>query len=373
MEPGVDQLREHLLREAAELAVVPRQAADAFARQAAELASRVRSARMVLFGLGAVGAPAEGHDVELDHAAFMRRLLDLGDYRLLVSVLPSIYRASKARGLPDDDNRIMLDVWIQALGVLLPGEYADPVRHLYRWMRDHHADWVRLAEERPAVPAGAAEWSEARAGLVDALVRGDQSGALELARRATTDPSMLRHLYTQAVTPALYEIGGLWETGEMTVAEEHRASEIMARVVDICSGALSPAGRTKGRAFVTAAPGERHSLGARIVADILEMDGWDVTYVGATSPAADLAYLAASTRPNVIGISVAMASNLPQLATLVRELRALPHLAGARIMVGGWLLVTEPDVWRLLGADAGATDADGALELASAWWAEQGG
>jgi methanogenic corrinoid protein MtbC1 len=184
---------------------------------------------------------------------------------------------------------------------------------------------------------------------------------------------MLRELYTEAVTPALYEIGALWETGQVTVGEEHRASEIMSRVVDICSQAFSHASRTKGRAFITAAPGERHTLGARIVADLLEIDGWDVDYVGATSPTADLVYLAANTGPDVIGISVAMPSNLPQLATLTRRLRALPQLGGARIMVGGWLLATEPDVWRLLGADAGAADADGAVQLAAGWWAARQG
>jgi methanogenic corrinoid protein MtbC1 len=368
-----DDLREHLLREAAGLPVAPQPAVDAFARQSLELASKVRSASMILAGLGAVSAPAEGHDAELRHAESMRRLLALGDYRLLVPMLPSIYRKSRARGFPDDDNRIMLDVWIQALGVLLPSEYADPIARLYRWMRDHHEDWVRLAEARSPMPTGAVAWSDARSSLVDALVRGDQSRALELARQATADPRKLRDLYTEAVTPALYEIGSLWETGQVTVAQEHRASEIMSRVVDVCSQAFSRSDRTKGRAFVSAAPGERHSLGARIVADILEIDGWDVTYVGATSPSDDLVHLAAATRPDVIGISVAMPSNLPRLAMLIRKMRELPHLASARIMVGGWLLVTEPDLWRLVGADAGAADAGGALELADAWWKAQQG
>ena len=41
-------------------------------------------------------------------------------------------------------------------------------------------------------------------------------------------------------------------------------------------------------------------------------------------------------------------------------------------MVGRWVLVMEPDVWRLLGADAGAADADGAVVLAAAWAAQRG-
>ena len=118
-------LRESLLREAEGLPVAPAGAVEAFAREAAGLAVRVRSARAVLSGVGAIEAPAEGQDVERDHAEFMRRLLEVGDYRLLVPVLPSVYAATRARGLPDDDNRLMADVWMQALGVLLPAEQAD--------------------------------------------------------------------------------------------------------------------------------------------------------------------------------------------------------------------------------------------------------
>jgi methanogenic corrinoid protein MtbC1 len=364
-------LRESLLREAAGLPAVPTTVAESYARRALDLSSWVRSARTLPGRPAAVDTPGEEHDVDLDHAEFMRRLLRTGDYRLLVPALTSAYKATRAHGLPDDGNRMMLDIWIRALDALLPRDDAGQITGPYRWIRDHHEDWRRLADAQTPLPAGAGAWSDACSSLVAALTRGDQSRALAVVQSAATDPGTLRTLYTEVVTPALYEIGARWETGEVTVAEEHRASEIMRRVIDICSQVFSWVGRTKGRALLTAAPGERHSLGARIVADLLEIDGWEVTFVGATSPIRDVAYLAASTEPHVIGISVAMPSNLPQLATLIRRLRELPHPERARIMVGGWLLVAEPDLWRLLGADGGASDADGAVELASTWWEER--
>lgn len=369
----VRDLRESLLREAAALPVASPSAVEAFAHEEAELVARVRSARGALSGAGAIGTLAGSHDVERDHAQFMRRLLLLGDYRLLVAVLPWIYMATRARGLRDEDNRLMADLWLHAMGLLLPGREAGPISELYRWMRDRHEEWIRLAgtEARPA-PQGSAVWRETRAELTDDLARGDQLAALSLAQRFVADPPTLRDLYTEAVTPAMYEIGRRWETGELSVAEEHRASEITSRIVDICYPALTQFRHTKGRALVTAAPGEQHSLGARIVADLLEADGWGVTYIGASAPAEDIVRLAGSLQPHLIGISVAIPSNLPQLAQLIRDLRRLPDPREARVMVGGWLQVLDPDLWRLLGADAGGVDAGGAVAAAAALWEGKG-
>ena len=263
----------------------------------------------------------------------------------------------------------MANVRLQALGLLLPGGEAGPVRELYRWMRDHHEEWVRLAEAgaRP-VPTGSAAWSEVRAELTDDLVRGDQLAALLLAQRFAEDPLTLRDLYTEAVTPAMYEIGRLWECDELSVTEEHRASEIMSRIVDICCPALSRYRHTKGRALITCAPGERHRLGARIVSDLLQIDGWDVTYIGESAPTAETADLAESLGAHIVGVSVAMPFNLPRLAALIRDLHARPRLEEARVIVGGWLLVLDPELWRLLGADAGSADAAGAVDAAASIW-----
>lgn len=367
----MSDLRESLLREAAALPIAPPDVVEAFARVEDELVARVSSARSVLSGVGVVEARDASQHAERDHARFMRRLLELGDYRLLVPVLPWACKAARARGLRDEDDRLMANVRLQALGLLLPGDEAGPVRELYRWMRDRHEEWVRLAEAgaRP-VPTGSEVWSEVRAEMTDDLVRGDQLAALLLAQRFAADPLTLRDLYTEAVTPAMYEIGRLWESGELSVTEEHRASEIMSRIVDICCPTMSRHRRTKGRALITCAPGERHRLGARIVSDLLEIDGWAVTYIGESAPVAATADLAESLGPHIVGISVAMPFNLPRLAALIRDLHARPRLEEARVIVGGWLLVLDPDLWRLLGADAGSADAAGAVDAAATIWEE---
>ena len=65
-----------------------------------------------------------------------------------------------------------------------------------------------------------------------------------------------------------------------------------------------------------------------------------------------------------------MPFNLPRLAKLIRDLRALPEPEDARVMVGGWLLVLDSDLWRILGADGGSAHAGGAVDDAAALWEE---
>jgi methanogenic corrinoid protein MtbC1 len=47
--------------------------------------------------------------------------------------------------------------------------------------------------------------------------------------------------------------------------------------------------QAKGKAVITAAPNEFYEIGAWMISDILEFDGWEVRYLGANTPVNDLA------------------------------------------------------------------------------------
>src|SRR5919202_960356 len=76
-------------------------------------------------------------------------------------------------------------------------------------------------------------------------------------------------------------------------------------------------------ALVTGTPGELHVLGARMVADFLEADGWEVIQLGASTPAPDLAELVDAERPQVVALSTATAGSLPGIVDVLGRLRQL--------------------------------------------------
>jgi methanogenic corrinoid protein MtbC1 len=118
-----------------------------------------------------------------------------------------------------------------------------------------------------------------------------------------------------------------------------------------------------GRTMVaTSVAGELHELGIRMVADFFEMDGWDTYYLGANTPAASVVQAAAERKAEVLGISATMTFHLhavEELITLARKTAGW----NTKIMVGGYPFHLEPDLWRQLGADLYAADAQQAIYL----------
>lgn len=201
---------------------------------------------------------------------------------------------------------------------------------------------------------------------LDALRRGDRRAALAVARAALDGGADIRDLYIQVFQHALYEIGRLWESNLLTVAQEHLATAITQSVMAQLAGAVSaapPLGRTL---VATCLGGEQHEIGIRMVADMFELEGWEVIYLGANVPAADVVAMLAERRTDLLAISVTLSGHLAAARELIAAVRATPAGAACRIIVGGQPLICLPELYKTLGADLTARDAREALERASA-------
>jgi methanogenic corrinoid protein MtbC1 len=168
-------------------------------------------------------------------------------------------------------------------------------------------------------------------GFVGAILHGDRALALELAHRAFVEHG-LAFVYEGLVTPALEEVGVLWESNALSVADEHVASAAAQAAV----AALYPQvhwPRRGPKAIVAAVEGEHHGIGARMTADLLALDGWDDVYLGPDVPPAALAAKARDESAVLVALSTTMAAHLPALRAAVHALReTAPH---ATVLVGG--------------------------------------
>lgn len=172
-------------------------------------------------------------------------------------------------------------------------------------------------------------------------------------------------VYLRVITPAMYEIGRLWETAQISVAQEHLATQITQVVIATLSLRLRAPERVgAGRvAIVSATPGELHALGSQMVADFLEAQGWNVLALGADAPAQELAGLAQARQPDVIALSTALPGHLLSVTRACQLLRQLarPPL----VVVGGHAYGGDPSRAKAVGADAFADDPQSLLELLS--------
>jgi methanogenic corrinoid protein MtbC1 len=161
-----------------------------------------------------------------------------------------------------------------------------------------------------------------RDAYLSALLARD-SAAARRAVEAASSALPVADVYLDVLQPALYEIGHKWALGEINVAHEHYATAITAMLRATLRERMRIPPRDGRLAIVAGSPGEQHALGAQIVADFLESDGWEVLPLGASTPAPDLAELADQERPDVVGVSTSTAGSLPGIADVVERLGAL--------------------------------------------------
>lgn len=168
----------------------------------------------------------------------------------------------------------------------------------------------------------------------DALLRGDEAAAEDVLHEAV-DAELPEGLVDEAViTPALRAVGDLWAAGELSVAEEHLATEIALRVVALEREVYRVARRRPAVLVLLAAvEGEQHVVGLRMAGSLLEHAGYEVVQLGPSVPVSDLAAMVRRRAPAVVGLSTTMPSTGAQLAEAVAALgEARPATA---IVVGG--------------------------------------
>lgn len=193
---------------------------------------------------------------------------------------------------------------------------------------------------------------------LDAVLSGDRRRAFQVVDDALEAGSSLHTLYLDVLQRAQRETGRLWQEDRITVAEEHLATAIAHAVLAHFFDRYI-AGRPRGEhTLVAACPeGELHTVGLRMVTDLLENEGWDALYLGASVPSRDLADMVRERRPDVVALS---ASIDPHVARVEETIRAIRDAAGDRlplILVGGRVFDTDPERAYRIGADLVAADA----------------
>lgn len=183
---------------------------------------------------------------------------------------------------------------------------------------------------------------------------GDEASAFKFIQDLLADGASVSDIYLGLLVPAQVELGLRWSIGELPIANEHLATEVTSKLMNRLREGIRRKPSHGQRAVVSAAPGERHAIAARIVSDFLYMDGWDVDYLGGDMPGDELADFAGRTKPEIVAISAVLNSNLTQLTDAIEKVRfASPQ---SKILIGG-AAITDEDSAKAIGADGFAQDA----------------
>jgi MerR family transcriptional regulator, light-induced transcriptional regulator len=234
----------------------------------------------------------------------------------------------------------LLRVWERRYGLLRPTRASNGYRlyspddlrratemqaHIARGVAPSQAAELAKAEAAGDRASGTAEFGSSAllARIREALDRYDGAAGERLVDRALVNLG-LGGAIQEVVFPYLDDLGDRWARGEISVAHEHFASNVvrkrLLRLADHWERSNGPV------ALLACAPGEQHDIGLVCFGlSIYSYHGWRVKYLGADTPIGDLARAATMIRPDVVVASAVTPArfftDLPRWAELAREFR----------------------------------------------------
>ena len=204
-------------------------------------------------------------------------------------------------------------------------------RHMGRGLSTAQAAEAALAE-RSGSPGEESETGDpAAAGdLTAALLRYDETEAQAILDRAFAHQS-LEVVLNGLIFETLRGIGDGWERGEVTVAQEHFASNILrARLMALARGWDVGTGQPVVLACV---PGELHDIGLVCFGLALWRRGWRIVYLGQSTPVEDMRQAIEGVDAGVLVVHAhteeLMAGAAEELRDLAGEVRIALSGAGA--------------------------------------------
>ncbi len=199
---------------------------------------------------------------------------------------------------------------------------------------------------------------------LEAMCHGSGRAADKVLQQALDVNTAADDIYLSIFQPTAYAIGRLWQSNRFSVAQEHLATAIIERQMGEMHPLFRPQQHRTRTIVIGCVPNEQHRVGARMVADFFEEDGWDVHYLGAAVPILSFVGIVKELQADLIGISAQMVYHLPAITEFARSLdmHGLSHIP---VMVGGMPFIEQPELTGTLNVRYSAADARKAVHVAN--------
>lgn len=145
----------------------------------------------------------------------------------------------------------------------------------------------------------------------------------------------LHKIYDDLITPVLHNIGALWEKEDLSVIEEHLASQSIRDGILRLQGIIRIPGEKVGTAMCLNFSSELHDIALKMVDHILEARGYKVLYSGQLTPIINIDHVFESLQPDRVYISSTIVENGESVQNEFDQVCEIAATHGANVFVGG--------------------------------------
>ncbi len=311
---------------------------------------------------GARGREATREDLQF-HLEFLRPVLEFGFLQSMVDYLRWTHGVLAARSVPVAHLSLSIE-WLAeyfaehmdvAHGAIVAGA-----------LRSARAAYLAAGTTPTATKVLDQSWPEA-VPFHNALLAGNQRDARAVMNGCMDRGATLIEVERHLMQPALYRIGEGWHANVVSVAQEHLATAIVQSLMAAGLSRSMPADDNDRRVLLACVAGNHHSVGLQMVSDAFHLSGWHVQFLGANVPERALLQQVIAFKPDLVGMSVTLESQLPALKRFLALLTERLGDARPPVMIGGMAINTVgAAVLRQVGADATAVDASAVVGAATA-------
>ncbi len=340
--------------------MTPRGSASALAARRGEIAEAVTRAHFLRHPeldrrYGAEGREKCREDAE-HHLHYLEQALRFGSPELFADYVGWAQSMLESRGIPQGDLADHLRSLIALAREAVPG---------ISGALDAVASPALAGLPAMAAPEAGRDAPEAERFL--ACVREGGPGAAGAFVSGLLDAGWpLQDVYLRVIEAAQHEVGRLWQLNRITVAQEHYYTAATQLVMSQLYPRLFARPARGPRVVIACVSGELHEVGARMVADLLQLEGFDTYFLGASVPARDLVRFVRERAAVLLGLSATLPAHLGRLEATIRAVRDDESLRRVKVVVGGNPFGRVRDLWKSVGGDACARDAREAVEVARA-------
>lgn len=288
------------------------------------------------------------------HVSYLAEAIQASSQLLFKDYVMWAKQMLEARQIPATDLAVNLNCLKEALAMRLPSKlFMVAAKYL-------NAALVLLESDIQAQACfleTGAPLQELASQYMNLLLKGNRQGASRLILDAVEKGAPVRDVYLHVFQPVQYEIGRMWQNAEISVAQEHYCTAATQLIMSQLYMYVFQHEQNGNKAVATCIAGDLHEIGVRMVADFLEMDGWDTIYLGANTPVASIIQTLKDQQASLLLVSATMTYHVRSVSELIERVRNDEAVKHVKIMVGGYPFNKAPELWKAVGADGFATSA----------------
>lgn len=206
--------------------------------------------------------------------------------------------------------------------------------------------------------------SDILARYLEPLLRGDRKACRAVIEEALQSGIPANSVYINIVWPVMVEIEKLLREDKISPTQEHLATRVNRTIVDQLQNKLPRRPTKNKKVVVCCAPDELQELGAQMMTDLFESDGWEVRFLGGGLTNDDILAFINEYSPAILLIYGTAPKQAPEVRRLIDAIKSVNAWPDMRIMVSGGLFNRAEGLWQEMEADLYAETAQEALTVA---------